>query len=186
MKMGLDMYLQARRYVYNGTHIKDPEAAILSDVADKLGFPKERESGYSLTVDIGYWRKANAIHQWFVDHSADGVDDCRPVYLSRESLEDLRGICQRVLDASQLVDGIITNGYRLEANGGQVPITEPGKRIADPSVAAELLPTANGFFFGSTEYTEWYLDDIRETVEILDRALALDPAHFDILYRASW
>ena len=43
--MGLDMYLQARRQAYNGTHIKDPEAAILMEAADKLGFPKDREGG---------------------------------------------------------------------------------------------------------------------------------------------
>jgi hypothetical protein len=183
--MGLDMYLQARRSAYNGTHVKDPEAAILIEAADKLGFPAEREHGYTLTVDIGYWRKANAIHQWFVDRCADGTDDCKPVYVGREQLQELRDICQKIIDECPLVEGTVNTGYSIE-DGKKVPIVEAGKVMANAELAAELLPTARGFFFGSTDYDQWYQSDLAETVEILDRAIALDPAHFDIAYRASW
>ena len=43
--------------------------------------------------------------------------------------------------------------------------------LADHSKASELLPTSSGFFFGSTEYDEWYFDDLRETVEGLKRVI---------------
>lgn len=32
----------------------------------------------------------------------------------------------------------------------------------DEETSAELLPTQGGFFFGSTEYNEWYYDDIAD------------------------
>jgi hypothetical protein len=42
--------------------------------------------------------------------------------------------------------------------------------LLDPSVAKELLPPQQGFFFGSYEIDEWYLNDIKQTVEIVDNA----------------
>ena len=42
--------------------------------------------------------------------------------------------------------------------------------LFDPSVAKELLPPQQGFFFGSYEIDEWYLNDIKQTVEIVDNA----------------
>jgi len=42
-----------------------------------------------VTELLGTWRKANAIHGWFVRNCADGVDDCRPMWVSREKLETL-------------------------------------------------------------------------------------------------
>lgn len=34
--------------------------------------------------------------------------------------------------------------------------------IADISKAQELLPTTEGFFFGSTEYEDWYKQDLEQ------------------------
>lgn len=36
------------------------------------------------------------------------------------------------------------------------------KVLADHSKAEELLPTMDGFFFGSTEYDDYYFDDVEE------------------------
>ena len=43
--------------------------------------------------------------------------------------------------------------------------------LADHSLAEKLLPTTEGFFFGSYEYDEYYFDQIKETVEICERVL---------------
>jgi len=40
-----------------------------------------------------------------------------------------------------------------------------------PEVAKELLPTAAGFFWGDTDYGEWYLRDIQDTLEIVSEVL---------------
>ena len=42
----------------------------------------------------------------------------------------------------------------------------------DPSKGDELLPTTQGFFFGSTDYDEYYMRDIEYTIEILEEALS--------------
>lgn len=56
----------------------------------------------------------------------------------------------------------------------------------DPSLAHELLPTQAGFFFGGTEYDEWYLADTKETAVDLKAQIALVPAGAKFYYRSSW
>jgi hypothetical protein len=50
-----------------------------------------------ITVDAMYWRKANAIHGWFVQNCQEGEDDCREYYVDREQIEELRNICKATL-----------------------------------------------------------------------------------------
>lgn len=57
--------------------------------------------------------------------------------------------------------------------------------LADPSKAEELLPTTKGFFFGDTSYGDMYMDDIRHTIDIIDRCLAL-PDTWSFEYLSSW
>ena len=148
---------------------------------NKYGFGRIMEQ-------VGYWRKANQIHNWFVENIQDGVDDCdyhREV--TEEDLKELLGICERVLASCEFVDGKINNGYTFDENCNRVPILEDGKYIKDPSVAMELLPTGSGFFFGSTDYDEYYVDDIKETIDIITRVL--ETTDFDkemVYYVSSW
>jgi hypothetical protein len=52
-------------------------------------------------------------------------------------------------------------------------------------LAAELLPTTSGFFFGSTDYDEWYYTDIQRTVDICNFCLSL-PLEWSFEYQSSW
>ena len=55
---------------------------------------------------------------------------------------------------------------------------------ADHSLADSLLPSASGFFFGGTEYDEWYFDGIDNTIQILEEAL--EDERGDYYYSSSW
>ena len=53
--------------------------------------------------------------------------------------------------------------------------------------ADDLLPTHNGFFFGSLIYDEGYFDDLIQTKAIIENVLALDNFNrYDIYYSSSW
>lgn len=57
--------------------------------------------------------------------------------------------------------------------------------LADHSLAATELPTTSGFFFGTTEYDDWYFKDLEQTVEIINKALTLgNEWYFE--YHSSW
>ena len=63
--------------------------------------------------------------------------------------------------------------------------------LQEPAIASSVLPTQSGFFFGSYGYDEWYMDDMRNTVEQLDQILSAipkdaDPWDYSFYYHASW
>ena len=61
-----------------------------------------------------------------------------------------------------------------------------GKVLANNDDAHCLLPSQGGFFFGSTDYDEWYFNDIKETVEQLSSVLKNTPDGWDFIYQSSW
>jgi len=105
--MGLDMYLRASKYV-SGVNFgrrdeeffreENPEFDNLLKFAglEKDDIRTDLPAG-NIEFTIAYWRKVNSIHQWFVDNCADGEDDCRPVYVPRERLEELRETVREAL-----------------------------------------------------------------------------------------
>lgn len=46
---------------------------------------------------VGYWRKANAIHGWFVNNLQNGIDECQHSYVERKQLKELLLLCKQVL-----------------------------------------------------------------------------------------
>lgn len=57
----------------------------------------------------------------------------------------------------------------------------------DNSISEELLPTTSGFFFGSTDYDEWYYHDIEHVKETLGNIIGhYDPTKEDIIIHAWW
>lgn len=135
------------------------------------------------------WRKANHIHGWFVDAVQDGIDNCRDYYVPWDTLERLHAVCEEVIKDSKLVEGMVYCGERWSKEKDcWVTLREPGKLIEDSTAAQKLLPTRTGFFFGSTEYDETYLEDVVETRDWSARMLAAHKAGVpgEIFYSSSW
>ncbi|WP_144061189.1 hypothetical protein [Hyphomicrobium denitrificans] len=181
------MYLCKNSYVKNWSFMTEKErhrVAVEQGGTHRADIKPERIT--SIVEEVAYWRKANAIHRWFVAHVQDGVDDGKHYPVSRGDLDELLRTCKEVLAHSTLVPGQVTNGYTYE-NGAEKPIVENGRVIADATTAKRLLPTQAGFFFGSTDYDEYYFDDVADTVRQLEAVLAEpDEAVIDFEYRASW
>lgn len=142
---------------------------------------------------VGYWRKANQIHKWFVDNIQGGNDDCGEYDLSKEKAIELLNICKEIKDKCKLVGGKVRNGQvaNAETGGKFVDVTEDGKLMENSHIAAKLLPTKSGFFFGSTDYDQYYMQDIDDTIEILESLMAEDNPEKDyfaqdIIYSSSW
>ena len=99
--MGLDMYLSAKRYLWS-----DKDKAISEQVGEIIGVEGDQQrrfNGSSLVVkeislEAMYWRKANAIHGWFVNEVQDGEDNCREYEVERSQLETLRDLCKDILE----------------------------------------------------------------------------------------
>lgn len=184
--MGLDMYLIAEQYVSGFNFQSDPEKAQYTALTQMFGVePCEGSPGATVSFNVAYWRKANAIHKWFVDNVQGGIDECQRSYVERDQLVTLRDLCQKVLDSSRMEVGMLHSGTQWSAADGKKELYEPGEVIANPEVAQELLPTTSGFFFGGTGYNEWYVADLKRTIEQIDRVLKLSD-EWEFYYRSSW
>lgn len=100
--MGLDMYLSAKKYLY-GYDEESKDATVSKAIGYMVNVGKELRVN-QIRAEAMYWRKANAIHAWFVKHCQDGTDDCNEYYVSREQLKELAHQCRRELcgDGSDL------------------------------------------------------------------------------------
>jgi hypothetical protein len=147
--MGLDMYLTAKRYIFDF----DDDGKALKFYLDDL-----KVNGMTvkeLSYEAGYWRKANHIHKWFVDNVQGGVDNCGEYLVSVNDLEMLLALVNEVL--------------------------------AHTKKAEDLLPTSNGFFFGSGLYDDGYYDDLIHTKAIIENVLSIpDLRKYDLYYSSSW
>jgi hypothetical protein len=166
--MGLDMYLYKRTYInthnYPGASpkVKSIEAVAIDPGGKESPLRIDPRRVGFIYEEIGYWRKANAIHNWFISNCADGVDECQEVFVPIEKMEELLAIVNEVLKDDEL------------------------EILVDTKRAAELLPTKDGPFFGDTEYNEWYIESLKETKQILVDALKEGGMYVDFFYRASW
>jgi len=146
----------------------------------------KKEESPQNSEEIGYWRKANAIHRWFVDNVQGGADDCEFHEVTKDHLKTLRNLCITIFDNVSLIPGKIANGYTVK-NGEAIPNYIDGFVIDNQELCKELLPTQSGFFFGNTDYNQWYLQDIKQTLEIVIKAL--NETDFDVeqlYYCSSW
>ncbi len=174
---------------YDESDLPDKETIEYFCTLNTFKYPSwdtKHEYGYNSIIDqVGYWRKANEIHNWFVENVQDGIDDCCYHHeVTEEMLKLLRDTCQTVLDSSELTDGKIYNGTTYK-DGMTYQNYEDGKVLLNPSVAEKLLPTTSGFFFGSTDYDEYYIEDLKNTIEIIDKVLAETDFETQMIYYVS-
>ena len=157
--MGLDMYLYRKEYVSTFAWTQDEkavkEANLHSVIANHFNVDPNM-GGIYVDYCVAYWRKANAIHGWFVNTLADGVDECQPIYISLDRLIELRELANSV--------------------------------VLTPAMAGDILPTQSGFFFGSSDIDEWYISDMKNTVDMLDKIISsVSPEDYPtFFYQASW
>lgn len=90
--MGLDMYLTGKRRLVGWNSTPETEE-LQRKIAPFIG----GLNAETVSFEAAYWRKASAIHRWFVDNAQGGKDDCYENYVSKEQLSELAYLCAEVL-----------------------------------------------------------------------------------------
>ena len=169
--MGLDMYLEIRKNEYRSKYHQDNGSDLAleypKDITEFIPNQTDLRISRQTNYEVGYWRKANHIHNWFIqncaykDECGNPIDDCRPIEITVDKLEKLLDDCKKVL--------------------------------SDHSLASSILPTQSGFFFGSTRYDEDYFGEIERTIEIIEpvlkfakHKLEIEDYVWEVYYQASW
>lgn len=168
--MGLDMYLKAEKYVSGWQHNPDEEINEYERLISMFGmedFVSESSPSSFVQFTVGYWRKANQIHAWFVRECQGGRDECQPTDVGIEKLVELQKACEFALGVREKV-GVNVGAARR--------------------TAIEVLPPTSGFFFGGEDVDEWYWQALESTVTIVNKCIALDkaPGYWSFIYQSSW
>jgi hypothetical protein len=156
--MGLDMFLTKKIYIGSNYEHRNVEANIDIKIKGNAININPKKISYILE-EAAYWRKANHIHQWFVDNVQDGEDDCGDYNVTITKLKELVALCEEVL----------------------------AKR--DDAFSEANLPTQAGFFFGDTEYGEYYYEDVADTIQMLNEAMeGVNENEYEVSfeYHSSW
>lgn len=164
--MGLDMYLTKRIYI--GAEYEHQKVEGKIDITIK-GQPVNINFNRVQTIveKVGYWRKANQIHNWFVQNVQDGEDDCKEYSVTRDQFQSLLDDVNTVLNAKGTPE--------------------------EEGAIEDLLPPTEGFFFGSTETDEWYWRDLEDTKKLITEILSEieedeknSQMWVDYYYQSSW
>ena len=156
--MGLDMYLYATKYVSDNKHFDSTEAfnKVVEAVDAHDMLPNHEWARNSALVKM-------KVAYWRKVNAVHGwfVDNCQNGEDDCRSTYVSREALQELLDIC--------------------------KKVTDNhSLAEELLPVAQGFFFGAYEYDDYYFGDIAETIDMLTSVLANTPTDWDFEYESSW
>ena len=95
--MGLDMYLDKRTSVRNWSHqTKDERYSVSVKRGGKRLDKIQTKRITHVIEEIGYWRKFNALHRWFVENVQEGKDDCKQYWVSQRALTHLLEVLKKV------------------------------------------------------------------------------------------
>lgn len=90
------MYLVKKYYISEWKHNEPLSTRELLKVTHPFYDFSDEKVRY-IIVEVAYWRKANAIHKWFVENVQDGVDNCDEYFVSRGNLRELLDTCKSAL-----------------------------------------------------------------------------------------
>lgn len=162
--MGLDMNFYKKIYLdpmkkgrkYPTVRVGKYKKAWCVEGESEIAQAKAYKDVKFLVCDAGYLRKANEIHKFIIDNCFTGDDpNCMDIPMSSEKIKELREICSCLLRRQ--------------------------KQKNFKELAQKMLPTEEGFFFGGTEYDEWYLGDLKKFLRFSDE-WELDNENVEYIY----
>lgn len=176
--MGLDMYVTIRHKdtqskldayeAWNSKYSYEEYERLTDEQKEEYrnSEPEYNEDIYG--KQLMYWRKANQIHNWFVQNCQGGVDDCERYVITVADLIKLKELCEKILTMTEKRKEMRypSFGAREKEEVDILCLTDEGVKFA-----SEHLPSRSGFFFGSTDYDNWYVWDVEDTVKQINDTL---------------
>lgn len=121
--------------------------------------------------EVIYMRKQNAIRRWFAEN-LDNFNDNDLTSVPKNKFEELIATMEELVEEGGIKD--MYDNYVKCCEYGEEQcvmdaillsfktfVEEGGKRYENfVQKAEEFFPTQSGFFFGSTDYDEWYIEQV--------------------------
>lgn len=155
--MGLDQYLYAKKYTSDTDFLGAERKALHGKLKEAIGEAAKYQGGNLKSISVEM-----EVAYWRKVNSVHQwfVDNCQ------DGVDD----CRQVYVGREQLENLLQACKEI---------------CADHSKAEDTLPTMSGFFFGSTDYDEYYFMDIEDTVRQLEGVLKMDDT-WEFYYQSSW
>ncbi len=156
--MGLDMYLYAKTYTSNNDYYqKNPE--VFDEVLETLELTPDQLDPEMLNMTISI-----PVIYW---RKQNGIHNW--FVLNAQKGEDN---CKEYWVSREQLQELADTCLKV---------------LENKHLAHELLPTADGFFFGSTQYDDWYFDGLKKTQSRITNYLRSPQFNnYEFYYQSSW
>jgi len=135
------------------------------------------------------WRKQNHIHQWFVDRAPDGDNGEARIFCSTlVEFYDTANTIIKSLDKSKIEEVDVPDGTSWQ-NGVETKHTRKAVGFVNTDIVKELMPPAQGFFFGSVAIDEYYqqsLEDVKARFKPVIEDMRNNPDNYVGFYSSWW
>ena len=155
---------------------------------NKLEYSLNKETAINDKISIAYFRKVNCLLPHF-----GYVGNCEILEIEKSQIEDLVYKAKELLaiyesfSAKIQMLNIDLRYYKEIYKNNEETCNEKCQVIQQKidslwksfeEVASQTLPTTTGCFFGSQEYRDWYVADLKEIVAVFEKIL--DEIDFDV------
>lgn len=179
--MGLDMYLYNMKKQENKNFL---ETLSLVKTLENEGIEELKE--------IYYWRKVYPIHDWFVRNIQKGNNDSDYYSIKKEDLENLINDLQAVYNSLKDEVGFykVKIGKEKNSKGEDLTVIQgiyiyyKDKQI---EIARKLIPVPDSVENDGTEYNEYYLKNIKKSLDdliIINNTFDFDSNY--LIYQGNW
>lgn len=106
--MGLDHWVKEKVYLPYWEHGTDEQKQRAESIIEAVPHISDVRinGGIEVTFNAITWRKANAIHGWFVREVQDGIDDCGEYHVTADQLTELHRLCLEALRTHEVPEGL--------------------------------------------------------------------------------
>lgn len=164
--MGLDMYFYARKNTYESFSRWDRERD--PNAEDKTNYPRD----------------LNVFAAYIAEHNFKSCDIIQKYQIGY--FRKFNALHQYIVD--QAADGEDNcQVIFLDKEDVEKLYNIMCEILKDNTKAPELLPTAEGFFFGSTQYDDWYFQNVENARDLFNMILQnFNFEEYELAYQASW
>ena len=161
--MGLDMYLKA------SISLSEYDAQLLKDQVDRDNMRKSLDAVKDIPCipaafrEQKYFMLETTVVQW---RKANQIHKWFV-----DNVQDGRDDCQTTYVSRDTLRNLIDVCKQV---------------LENKDLAQSLLPTEGGFFFGSTEYDDYYFRDLEDTIEKVSPLLEPEYDNCFLSYSSSW
>lgn len=119
--------------------------------------------------NIEYFRKVNFLQGYMERQKPDMDLNCQYIYFSRDMADELLDYCKQVME------------HVSYDEDSTILWTEKAVELGE-----KLLPVQDGFFYGDTEYNEWYFRDIKDVHDFLEKLIKETDWDNEIIEYSCW